>query len=191
VDERSVAVEMAPEREEDLAEVEDKFDALREEVAVRGGVALDSPEGGRYGARFSVSSDEPAQAVEQGVATFERAADAAGLPEGRVVDVEAPTLEELGQHPGRGEVPELIDLSGLGEALGVNRHLAPIVARSKGFPQPVAELNGGPVWIRESVDGYLRSTARDGAEQVAEQGGGQEPGDDGGSGSPAGRRGDG
>jgi hypothetical protein len=191
VDERSVAVEVAPEHEEDLAEVEDKFDALREEVAVRGGVALDSPEGGRYGGRFSVSAGEPAQAVEQGVAAFERAAEAAGLPKGRVLDVEAPTMEELGHHPARGEVPDLIDLSGLGEALGVNRHLAPIVARSKGFPRPVAELNGGPVWTRESVDRYLRSAAGQGGEQAGEQDDGQDPPDEAGAGSPPNGRGDG
>ena len=87
------------------------------------------------------------------------AAEAAGLPRGRVVDVEAPTLEEIRHHREGAELPELVDLSGLADTLGVNRHLAPIVARSKGFPPPVAELNGGPVWTLADVERFLSSGA--------------------------------
>jgi hypothetical protein len=157
-DERSVAVEVMPDREEDVAAVADGYPALREEVAVRGGVTLQGDEEGRYGARFTVAADEPGVAVEKGVSVLEEAAEAAGLPRGRVVDVEAPTLEELG-HGERSELPELVDLSGLAELLGVNRHLAPIVARSKGFPPPLAELNGGPVWALARVQRFLSSEA--------------------------------
>ncbi|MDQ4131194.1 MAG: hypothetical protein M3133_09450 [Actinomycetota bacterium] len=166
MDERSVAVEVVPERQEDVAAVEDGFPSLREEIAVRGGVTLAGREEGRYGARFTVAADEPSEAVDEGVAVLEEAADAAGVPRGRVVDVEAPTLEELGHAEGS-DLPELVDLSGLAEMLGVNRHLAPIVARSKGFPPPVAELNGGPVWTLARVQRFLSSEAcqPDGSEE--------------------------
>ena len=171
-DERSVAVEVVPEREEDVPTVKDRYASLREEVAVRGGVTLAPGEEGRYGARFTVAADEPGVAVDEGVAVLHEAADAAGLPRGRVVDVEAPTLEELGHHADGTDLPELVDLSGLAEMLGVNRHLAPIVARSKGFPPPVAELNGGPVWALAKVARFLSSEARapDDTEDDSERG---------------------
>src|SRR5919202_1639880 len=168
MDERSVAVEVAPERDEDVSAVREGFSALREEVAVRGGVTLDSNEEGRYGARFTMSAEEPGDAVDEGVAALQQAADAAGIPRGRVVDVEAPTLEELRQEGDDGDLPGLVDLSGLADLLGVNRHLAPIVVRSKGFPGPVAELNGGPVWILSKVERFLRSMAPSGEEAVGD-----------------------
>jgi hypothetical protein len=166
MDERSVAVQVVPEREEDVAAVEEGYSSLREEIAVRGGVTLGGAKEGRYGARFTVAADDPSAAVEEGVEVLEEAAEAAGLPRGRVVDVEAPTLEELGHAEGS-ELPEMVDLSGLAGMLGVNRHLAPIVARSKGFPPPVAELNGGPVWALARVQRFLSSEAAqsDGTEE--------------------------
>ena len=163
MDERSVAVEVVPEREEDVAAVVDRYSSLREEVAVRGGVTLQSKEEeeGRYGARFHVSAEDPGVAVEEGVAALREAADAAGVPPGRVVDVEAPTLEELRHDGDETELTELVDVFGLAKLMGVNRHLAPIVARSKGFPRPVAELNGGPVWALAKVQRFVSSAARD------------------------------
>lgn len=181
MEERSVAVEVTPERHEDIPQVKDKFPALREEVAVRGGVALQSEEAGRYGARFCIAADEPSEAVEEGVGALNQAAAAAGVPEGAVADVEAPTLGELREQAKRAhELPDLIDLSGLSEFLAVNRHLAPMIARSKGFPAPIAELNGGPVWVRESVEDYLRSAepqpgdGDEGGQEVDADEGGQE-----------------
>lgn len=177
MDERSVAVEVVPEDAEDtdaaIDTVADRYASLREEVAVRGGVTLDSDEDGRYGARFTIAADEPGDAVEEGVVVLQEAAEAAGLPRGRVVDVEAPTLAELGHDADSSELPALVDLSGLADVLGVNRHLAPIVARSKGFPPPVAELNGGPVWIRAKVEEFLSSVATQPEETVEDPGRGR------------------
>ena len=167
-DERSVAVEVVPEQDEDVPAVRERYSSLREEVAVRGGVTLGSGDGddGRYGARFTIAADEPGAAVEEGVDVLQQASDAAGLPRGRVVDVEAPTLEELGHDGQESDLPALVDLSGLAKLLGVNRHLAPIVARTKGFPPPVAELNGGPVWVLDEVERFLSSAARHPEEPV-------------------------
>ena len=159
MDERSVAVEVVPEGDEDVAKIRDRYSSLREEVAVRGGVTLDSGESDRYGARFTIAADEPGAAVEKGVAVLEEAADAAGVPRGRVADVKAPTVEELRAEGNGQELPELVDLCGMSDVLGVNRHLAPIVVRSKGFPRPVAELNGGPVWELATVKEFLASAA--------------------------------
>ena len=63
MDERSVAVEAVPEDDEDAALVADRYSSLREEVAVRGGVTLESDDDGRYGARFTIAAEEPGDAV--------------------------------------------------------------------------------------------------------------------------------
>lgn len=172
-DERSVAVEVTPEQEDDVPAVQDRYGSLREEVAVRGGVTLPPGEEGRYGGRFTVAADDPSVAVEEGVAVLHEAAEAAGVPRGRVIDVEAPTLEELGHNAEGSDSPALVDLGGLAEMLGVNRHLAPIVARSKGFPPPVAELNGGPVWLLAKVERFLSSDAGQADDTVDDPGRGR------------------
>ena len=153
--------------------MKNKIEALPEEVAVQGGVALRADGAGHYGARFHVSADDPAAAVEEGVAALRRAAAAAGVPDGTVVDVEAPTLAEMDGGE-TAEVPELVDVGGLTEMLGVNRHLATIAARSTGFPNPVAELNGGPIWARAAVDRFLRRVEREQEERHPEPGEGSE-----------------
>ena len=154
-EERSVAVEIAAESSGEISDMSKRIEALREEVTVQGGVALRTDGAGHYGARFHVAAGDPATAVEEGVTALRRAAAAAGVPDGKVVDVEAPTLAEMGG-PDTAEIPDLVDMAGLTEILGVNRQLATIVARSKGFPRPAAELNGGPIWTRSEVDRFLR-----------------------------------
>lgn len=158
MEERSVAVEV--DLEDDTQETPDqgRLDDLREAVADRGGVPLAAPDSPRYGARFCVTTDDPAAAVEEGVGTFKEAAASAGVPDNPIVEAEAKTLSELAQEHEGPEVPDLIDLAGLAELLGVSPDLGAIVIRFRDFPAPAAELSGGPVWTRESIDRFLRRT---------------------------------
>ena len=132
-----------------------KLDALREEVAERGGVPLRSSDDRRYGARFCVAAPDADAAVDEGLATFREAAARAGVADSPVVDVEAPTLHELAGRSAS-EVPELVDITQVAELLGADHRLMTILVRSKGFPTPAAELHAGPVWTRRSVLDFLR-----------------------------------
>lgn len=48
--------------------------------------------------------------------------------------------------------PSLVGLAEVAEILGVNRQRAHQIAYTKGFPDPVARLAMGPVWLREDVE---------------------------------------
>jgi len=158
VEERSVAVEAtAPESEiaTPAAERDEKLDALRHEVAERGGVPLQSSDRRRYGARFCIASSDPASAVDEGMHEFREAAAEAGLGDSPVVAVEAPTLEELADRNAT-DVPDLVDITQVAEMLGADHRLVTILVRTRGFPAPAAELHAGPVWTRRSVIEFLR-----------------------------------
>lgn len=157
--ERSVAVEVGLDEEEHPAgELEPKLDRLREAVTDRGGVPLRSPDSTRYGARFLVSADDPAAAVEDGVEAFKAAAATAGVPDAPIVEAEAKTLDELADERDDPEVPPLIDLAGVAQLLGVSQDLGAILTRFRDFPPPAAELSSGPIWTRHSIDRFLRRT---------------------------------
>ena len=136
-------------------DLDDKLDTFRDEVAGRGGVPLRSSDGRRYGARFCVTAPDPAAAVDEGVEQFRGAAATAGLADSALVDVEAPTLAELGDRT-TSEVPDLLDITQVAEMLGADHRLVTILVRSKGFPPPAAELHAGPVWTRRSIVDFLR-----------------------------------
>ncbi|MDP8938360.1 MAG: DinB family protein [Actinomycetota bacterium] len=158
MDERSVAVEASapePDAAQPGPDLEGRLGAFRDEVAERGGVPLRSSDGRRYGARFCITAPDPATAVEEGVDVFRQAESTAGLEESAVLDVEAPTLDELGQRSSS-EVPDLLDITLVAEMLGVDHRMVTILVRSRGFPAPAAELHAGPVWTRRSIVDFLR-----------------------------------
>lgn len=160
MEERSVAVEVGLDQEEQpTPELEQKLDRLREAVADRGGVPLQSADSTRYGARFCVAAPDPATAVDHGVEVFKSAAAAAGVPASPIVEAEAKTLDELAEERDDPEVPPLIDLAGLAQLLGVSPDLGAILIRFRDFPPPAAELSSGPIWTLHSIDRFLRRTA--------------------------------
>jgi len=162
-EERSVAVEVAAVDAEVAAppELDRKLEHLRDEVAEQGGVPLGSPDGRRYGARFCIVAPDPAAAVDKGVEQFRRAANRAGLADSPVVNVEAPTLSELAVRNTAPNVPDLVDVTQLGEMMGADRDLVTVLVRSRGFPAPAAELHAGPVWTRASIVDFLRRSEPD------------------------------
>lgn len=158
MDERSVAVEASapePDAAQPGPELEGRLDTFRDGVAERGGVPLRSSDGRRYGARFCITAPDAATAVEKGVDVFRQAETTAGLEESAVIEVEAPTLDELGERSST-EVPELLDITQVAGMLAVDHRMVTILVRSKGFPAPAAELHAGPVWTRRSISDFLR-----------------------------------
>lgn len=168
-DEHTVAIEVALDGGPDTPELAERLDRLKEVVADAGGVPLRSTDPRRYGARFRVSGD-PAEAVEAGVQSFERAAGEAGVPSSPVVDVEAADLDEVAGDRAGGEVPDLVGLTEVADLLGVTPHLATVITRLAWFPAPAAELNAGPVWTQAAIDRFVQLTSSDpgAAEKLAE-----------------------
>lgn len=158
MEERSVWIQVAAGDGGGLPELQEQVRPLFDALAERGGVVQGSADGQRYSVRLSVRAPDHDAAVAEAIELVREATAAAGLPEWPVVQVEAPTLDELEQEHGDHDVPELVGLPELAELLSVTPERAAILARSKGFPAPVAELQSGPVWSRPTVESYLKLT---------------------------------
>lgn len=63
----------------------------------------------------------------------------------------------IGQHRG---VARLVGVREVGELLGVSRQRADQLVRTKGFPDPIAELASGRIWERGSVVQWARDEGR-------------------------------
>jgi predicted DNA-binding transcriptional regulator AlpA len=55
---------------------------------------------------------------------------------------------------------QLMGLSEVAELLGVSRQRADQLARTVGFPPPIATLVGGRIWDGEAVEQWARETGR-------------------------------
>jgi prophage regulatory protein len=56
-----------------------------------------------------------------------------------------------------------LDLVGLAELhlmLGVSRQRVDQLARTKGFPEPVAVISAGRIWLRQDVEKWAKSVGR-------------------------------
>jgi predicted DNA-binding transcriptional regulator AlpA len=54
----------------------------------------------------------------------------------------------------------LMGLAEIAEFLGISRQRADQLARTVGFPAPIATLAGGRIWDRENVEQWARDTGR-------------------------------
>jgi predicted DNA-binding transcriptional regulator AlpA len=55
---------------------------------------------------------------------------------------------------------DLVGLAEIGEMLGLSRQRVDQLARSKGFPEPVAVISAGRIWLRADVEAWARATGR-------------------------------
>jgi predicted DNA-binding transcriptional regulator AlpA len=55
---------------------------------------------------------------------------------------------------------DLMGTTEIAELLGVSRQRADQLSRTEGFPEPVAEIAAGRIWLREDVDHWARQTGR-------------------------------
>jgi len=54
----------------------------------------------------------------------------------------------------------LVGITEIAEMLGVSRQRVGQLAATASFPEPAARLAAGPVWEREAVEEWARSTGR-------------------------------
>jgi prophage regulatory protein len=57
-------------------------------------------------------------------------------------------------------VPDLVGAHEIAEILGVSRQRVQQLARTAGFPQPVAVLAMGKVWVRSDVEEWAARRGR-------------------------------
>lgn len=83
-----------------------------------------------------------------------------GLEPGRVVHVEAETFAALDARLAEPTIPSLVGIHELAGMLGVTKQRASALARSPGFPLPIAELAAGPIWAEPMVQRFVEEWAR-------------------------------
>lgn len=55
---------------------------------------------------------------------------------------------------------DLMGTTEIAERLGVSRQRADQLSRTDGFPEPVAEIAAGRIWLREEVEQWGRTSGR-------------------------------
>lgn len=74
---------------------------------------------------------------------------------GHIVRIEVETMEDLDRRLQESNVPDLVGVAEIAQILKVSRQRASELAKSAGFPHPVATLAAGPVWLRSSISRHL------------------------------------
>jgi hypothetical protein len=138
-------------------ELEAALEEFLDLLVDRGGAISGSAMGDRYGATFSIEEAVATapDAVAFGYEIFTSYAEKSGLPTWPVVRAEALTFEELERDIETPNFPELVGVSEIADILGVTRQRASALAKTAGFPAPVATLASGPVWTRPSLNQFV------------------------------------
>jgi hypothetical protein len=105
-------------------------------------------------------TEEPTQAAEWALHAARDAAAKAGLPLWPIVKLEATEWERFDASLDEPNTPDLVGVAELAELCGVTRQRASALARSDGFPEPLAELASGPVWDLRMVERFVRQWPR-------------------------------
>ena len=128
-------------------------------ASVGGSVTTEQPRG--YSAQLTITNEPAATvAVQRAVIVVLGAAQQARLPAWPVVKVEATEWARFEAELDRPNYPDLVGVAELAELCGVSRQRASVLARSSGFPEPLAELASGPVWDLRMVKRFVRDWAR-------------------------------
>ncbi len=150
----SVAVEMALAVGEGAKAI-DRIDELLERLRDHAAVASYTPT--ELEVRMTVEEDTPQDAALMAIAPLFAALREIGLSaqSDDILRLEVQTMEDLDREIAASDVPELVGVTELAEALGVSKQRASELARAKNFPPPVAHLASGPVWRKASIGRFV------------------------------------
>lgn len=141
----SVSIEATGARPQDCDLAGDLIDGLEGHSPA---VSIDAR--GTVGVTFDVEAADHGAAASEAVRLL--AAIAAQL---RPVEVRVQTFAEQERELRESNVPELLGVAELAEALGVSRQRVAELAATEDFPRPVARLRAGPVWQRAALGRFL------------------------------------
>ena len=102
-------------------------------------------------ARVSIDTENPSDAISEGLAVTLRGLVHAGFPSSAVTSVSAQPEEELERLNAIPNAPVLLGVAEVADRLGVTKQRASKLALASDFPEPVARLKSGPVWLEPSV----------------------------------------
>lgn len=107
------------------------------------------------GLTLDVEGTDHADAAREAVRLLAIAA-----PSLRPLEVRVQTLEEQERELMASNVPELLGVAELAEALGVSRQRVSELMNAEDFPEPIARLRAGPVWQRSALGRFLAGWKR-------------------------------
>jgi hypothetical protein len=131
---------------------------LVERLASRGGVVDAAP--GCYFVRFDVSAPDAESAVHEGSRILREAAAGVGLPAWPVVRVEVTTIARQAAELAAAGFPDVVGVSEAAALLGVSRQRLDQLTAREDFPEPMVRLAAGPIWLRWSLEAFLRRWPR-------------------------------
>jgi hypothetical protein len=105
--------------------------------------------------RFSIDAPSVEDACQDALALFRNI-----LPDLRVFRIEVETADELDMRLAADDVPELLGVAELAQALGVSKQRISELTELGRFPAPVARLKAGPVWQRSAIARFVRRWPR-------------------------------
>jgi hypothetical protein len=140
----------------------DRFATLLSACSAAVTGAVDPEQDRTWSVQLSIvnGSDQPVCAIEAAIDTVTDAAREAGLPPWPVVKLDATEWQRFEAELDRPNTPDLVGVAELAELCGVTRQRASALARSSGFPEPLAELASGPVWDLRMVERFVREWPR-------------------------------
>ncbi len=109
------------------------------------------------GLTMTVRARSPREAVSRAVGV------ASTLPQvrgGRIVSLEAETVDDLDRELGISNAPDLVGVAELAELLNVSKARASELARKPDFPRPWVTLKAGPIWRRGTLTRFVHSWDR-------------------------------
>ncbi len=107
------------------------------------------------GVRYSVLARHAEAAVLEALRTFRRA-----LPDLEPVAIDVQTVVEQERQLAASNVPELLGVSEVADALGVSKQRVAELSESASFPSPIVRLRAGPIWERSAIARFLGQWAR-------------------------------
>ena len=147
----------APDENLDLADM--GVEAVEALEALAGGPTFSYGED-RYSFRFTITAPDFVSAIEEGRDLVLKASEQAGLPSWSVAHVEATEWTEFERQLIEPTHPDLIGVAELADMLDVSKQRASELARQSTFPQPIAQLASGPVWLEPTVQRFVSEWER-------------------------------
>ena len=124
------------------------------DIAAIGGAAGGQPGDRRVDTTLTVA------APTAGAAVSVAAERIAKVVAGRLAGAEVMTTEEADRRLREPAVPELVGIQEVAELLEVTKQRASSLRHLASFPQPVAQLASGPIWLRSDLTTFERSWDR-------------------------------
>jgi hypothetical protein len=112
--------------------------------------------------RLSVEATSAVTAADQAVGLVVTAAEDPSVQPSEVAKLEIMKEEALEASLRQRNFPTLLGVAEVANVLEVSKQRVSELRRTPSFPPPITQLRAGPVWLEDTITGYLRSWKRQG-----------------------------